>query len=134
MNPVSRNVYSVGWTRRDLAATFQAMTRERWEQVGETVRTLREELGFSQEELAHRAGLSAKTISRIESPPASGAHEVRGSTFRKLAGALGVQVSDLRAPLQPATVSLGAVAVEVENTSRTVDRAARRGGRSQSKG
>lgn len=93
----------MGWTQRDFAAMFQRIVRERYEQIGELVHDLRENLGLSQEALAHESGLSAKTISRIETPPKTGPHEIRGSTFRKLAAALGVTVADLRAPLNQAT-------------------------------
>lgn len=89
----------MGWTRRDFAETFQRMLRQRYVEIGKEVTRLREALGYSQEALAAAAGVSTKTISRIESPPADGPHETRGSTYRKLAPVLGVTVEHLRAPL-----------------------------------
>jgi transcriptional regulator with XRE-family HTH domain len=89
----------MGWTRRDFAATFERIVRDRYVEIGALVRQLREEQGLSQEALAARASVSVKTISRIETPPAKGHHEIRGGTFRKLADALGVTVAQLRAPL-----------------------------------
>lgn len=95
----------MGWTRRDFAVTFQRMLRQRYVEIGREVQRLRNNLGYSQEELAHRAGVSYKTISRMETPP-SDPHETRGSTYRKVAEALGVTVEHLRAPLtRGATIS-----------------------------
>lgn len=98
----SSNVQTKGWTRKDFAATFQRLVRERYEEVGREIKRLRVAQGHSQESLAAAAGLSSKTISRIESPPRNGPFETRGSTFRKLASALGVSVAHLRAPLNEA--------------------------------
>lgn len=95
----SSHVQSMGWTTRDFAATFQRMIHERYVEVGRRVRELREARGLSQEALAGLAGLSSKTISRVESPPKNGAHETRGGTHRKLAAALETTVGYLREPL-----------------------------------
>ena len=59
---------------------------------GANVRTLREERGWSQEELARRSGFSAFTISKIE----RGATKEPGAyTLDKIASALGVTSSRL---------------------------------------
>lgn len=96
--PVSRNVQSLGWTRREFAATFQRMLLDRYREIGREVRRLRENKGWTQERLAQEAGLATKTISRIESP-GDEPHEIRPTTYLKLSGALGVSVEHLRAPL-----------------------------------
>jgi transcriptional regulator with XRE-family HTH domain len=77
----------MGWTRRDIAATFQRMLQDRYRRAGDEVRRLRLARGLSQEELAHRAGMSTKTVARIEK---GSDHEHRGSTYRRLAEALDV--------------------------------------------
>lgn len=91
----------MGWSKQDFTATFQRMLRQRYEEIGREVERLRNNLGYSQEELAFRARVSVKTVSRIESPPKAPKepHEIRGSTYRKLAEVLGVTVEHLRAPL-----------------------------------
>jgi len=57
----------------------------------ERLRTLRRLRAMSQEELAEESGVGRATISRIERGE-TGAH---GKTLRKLAAALGVDVSEL---------------------------------------
>lgn len=92
----------MGWTRRDIAATFQRMLQERYEKVGSEVRRLRLSQGLTHETLAFKAGVSVKTISRVEN---GRLHEHRGGTYRKIAQALGVDVQVLLAPIftsQPA--------------------------------
>jgi len=63
------------------------MLQDRYRRAGDEIRRLRLARGLSQEELAHRAGMSAKTVSRAED---GGGHEHRGSTYRRLAEALEV--------------------------------------------
>lgn len=110
----------MGWTRRAFAETFQRMLRDRYVEIGETVRTLRENQGLSQEALASAAGVSAKTVSRIESPPKTGAHAIRGSTFRKLAGVLGTTVEELRAPLtRGGTITVGGPTRSAQDADRS---------------
>ncbi|MFB6371671.1 MAG: helix-turn-helix domain-containing protein, partial [Bradymonadaceae bacterium] len=46
--------------------------------IGERVRTLRKEVGLRQQDVAHRAGLSTETVSRIE-------RGVQGVTFPNIA-------------------------------------------------
>ncbi len=57
----------------------------------EALKELRRRKGWSQKDLARRSGVGQDTISGIE----SGRHEARPSTLRKLAEALGVEVTDL---------------------------------------
>ncbi|MFL5737479.1 MAG: helix-turn-helix domain-containing protein [Actinomycetota bacterium] len=54
------------------------------------IRKAREERGWSQEQLAYRSGLSAKTIQKLEA-----GEDTRVSTLRKIADALGVAVDSL---------------------------------------
>lgn len=71
------------------------MIEDRHREVGRIVLRLRTQQGLSQEALAAEAGVSYKTIARIE----KGAHETRGSTYRKIAAALGIDVTELLSPL-----------------------------------
>jgi transcriptional regulator with XRE-family HTH domain len=70
------------------------------------VKRLRRLKGLSQVELAELAGVSAYTVTEIE----TGHREPRGSTLRKLAAALDVEVADFF-PKAPAPPSLDATAV-----------------------
>jgi transcriptional regulator with XRE-family HTH domain len=64
----------------------------------ESVRRIRLERGWSQQDLADKSGVGQDTISGIE----SGRHEPRPSTLRKLARALEVEVADFfREPASP---------------------------------
>jgi len=60
-------------------------------QLGERVRRLREQRGWSQEGFAHEGGLGRSFAGAIE----RGEKDVRLSTLTKLARALGVTVSQL---------------------------------------
>lgn len=94
VNPVP----SLGWTERSLGATFLRVLADHRRQQGERVAGFREALGWSQETLAQHAGVSVKTISRLE----NGRHEGRGETLRHIAEALGVSISDVMGPPPPA--------------------------------
>lgn len=96
MHMESTHDRSLGWTRRDIAATFQRMLQERYETVGREVRRLRLSQGLTHETLAFKAGVSVKTISRVEN---GRLHEHRGGTYRKIAEALGIDVQVLLAPI-----------------------------------
>ena len=61
-------------------------------EVGQRIAALRDARGWSQEELAHRADVSVKTISRLE----NGRNEGRGKNLRSIAEALEVPVLDLQ--------------------------------------
>jgi transcriptional regulator with XRE-family HTH domain len=61
--------------------------------VGDKVRDLRKERGWSQQELADRAGISMQTVSNLE----TGRHVPEIATLSKIAGALGVPLPDLLA-------------------------------------
>lgn len=61
------------------------------ERIGRRIRTLREELGWLQRELAERADLPIRTIGRIE----RGEVDVRISTLAKIATALGITIEQL---------------------------------------
>jgi len=57
----------------------------------ERLRHIREQAGYSQQDLADESGVSQHTISEIE----LGRRKPQGRTLRKLAGVLGVEVRDL---------------------------------------
>jgi transcriptional regulator with XRE-family HTH domain len=61
--------------------------------VGDKVRDLRKERGWSQQELAGRAGISMQTVSNLE----TGRHVPGIATLSKIAGALGVPLPALLA-------------------------------------
>ena len=61
------------------------------QQLGERVRQLREQRGWSQESFAHEGGLGRSFAGAIE----RGEKDVRLSTLTKLARALGVSLSQL---------------------------------------
>ncbi len=56
----------------------------------ERLRHIRDQAGYSQQELADESGVSQHTISEIE----LGRRKPQGRTLRKLAGVLGVEVAD----------------------------------------
>lgn len=64
------------------------------------IRPLRLEKGWSQEQLATIAGLSTRTVQRIEN-----GEQASLETLTAIAAALGVQVSDLTSPPQAETPS-----------------------------
>jgi transcriptional regulator with XRE-family HTH domain len=59
--------------------------------IGQKIVELREHAGLSQLELAQRAGVVEKTISRAE----NGRVDVRGGTLRSIAKALDVEIDEL---------------------------------------
>ena len=72
----------------------------------ERLRHIREQVGYSQQDLADESGVSQHTISELE----LGRRKPQGRTLRKLAKVLGVGVADLRGsggrpPLGPAPTS-----------------------------
>src|SRR5215203_3781897 len=58
----------------------------------ERLRHIREQAGYSQQELADESGVSQHSISELE----LGRRRPQGRTLRKLAKVLGVEVADLR--------------------------------------
>lgn len=81
----------MGWTRQSVAGTVLRVMEEHRRAIGERVLAFREHAGLSQEELASAAGVSSKTVSRLE----LGRHDGRNSTIRQVAKALGVSEHDL---------------------------------------
>jgi transcriptional regulator with XRE-family HTH domain len=63
----------------------------------ETLRYMREQAGYSQQDLADESGVSQHTISEIE----LGRRKPQGRTLRKLAKTLGVEVANLRGSSEP---------------------------------
>jgi transcriptional regulator with XRE-family HTH domain len=84
----------VGWTSPDVAGKFQSVMAEHRQTLARRVSGLRAAKGWSRLKLATEAGLSEKTIVRIEKAEPL---ETRPDTFDKLADALGVPVHDLDA-------------------------------------
>ena len=68
------------------------MLTNRYVAAGKEVRRLRLRQGLTHESLAALAKVSTKTVQRIENGTG---HEHRGSTYRKLAGPLGVPPAHL---------------------------------------
>ena len=65
---------------------------KKWsEHVGNRIKEARERLGFTQVELADKAGLTQSHISRLE----SAAHSATHKTLEKIAQALGVEIREL---------------------------------------
>ncbi|RYD75689.1 MAG: helix-turn-helix domain-containing protein, partial [Sphingobacteriales bacterium] len=63
-------------------------------ELSERIKELRSQHGFSQDEMAKRAGLSLRTIQRIE----SGETEPRGDTLRRIAEVFNLKPEDLKVP------------------------------------
>jgi len=59
--------------------------------IGKTIKSLRKEAGFTQEELAHASGLNTSEISNLE----RGWRNPRWETMKRLATGLGVSCSDM---------------------------------------
>lgn len=93
----SSGVPTMGWTRRSAAVTVLLAMEEQRKRMGQRVALLREQQHLTQEDLAHKADVSVKTVSRFE----NGKHEGRADTARKIAAALGVDPSDLMPPVAP---------------------------------
>jgi transcriptional regulator with XRE-family HTH domain len=79
-------------------------------EIGRVIKRLREEKGVSQEELAHRVGMSTPNLWRVE----SGKHGVRPELLRRLAEEFGVRVVDLYA------MSEGLLPEQLSNSVGTV--------------
>lgn len=75
---------------------------EHLRKVGQRIRELREAAGLSQEDLAHAAGLSTKTINRLE----NGRNEGSRATFDSIAKVLKVERADIIGE-PPAPLGLG---------------------------
>ena len=99
----SSPVSSLGWTQKSLAATLLAAMEDHRKQVGARIRSLREAKGMSQEDLAHAAHVSHKTVSRWE----TGRNVGYATNIKALAKALGVEPKDITGE-PPAPLGLGA--------------------------
>jgi transcriptional regulator with XRE-family HTH domain len=93
----------MGWTKKSAAVSVLLAMEEHRRQAGLRVVQLRESRGWGQEDLAHHANVSVKTISRFE----NGRHEGRRTTVRQIAQALGVDETDIVGE-PPAPLGLGA--------------------------
>jgi transcriptional regulator with XRE-family HTH domain len=92
----------MGWTRRNAGVTVLLVMDEHRKAAGQRLARIRDSQGLSQEELAQRAKLSVKTISRFE----NGRHDGRNTTVQRIAEALGVETADIIGP-PPAPLGLG---------------------------
>lgn len=81
----------MGWTHRTAAVSVLLAMEEHRKQAGTRLAELRDAAGLNQEELAHLAGISVKTVSRFE----NGRHDGRRSTVRAIAKALKVNEHDI---------------------------------------
>lgn len=72
--------------------------------IGQRIRQLRKAKGWSQPELARRAGLTEKTITNYETA-ARGVKDPPLSTVQAIADALGVTLTDLLAEPEPEAVT-----------------------------
>lgn len=81
----------MGWTSRNVGVTVLLAMEQHRKEAGQRLVALREAKGWNQEDLAHHANLSVKTISRFE----NGRHDGRRDTVRKLAKALEVEPSEI---------------------------------------
>jgi transcriptional regulator with XRE-family HTH domain len=121
----------MGWTRQNAAVSVLLAMDEHRREAGRRLAQLRDSRGWSQEELAYKAGVSTKTVSRFE----NGRHDGRRSTIKKFADALEVSEAQLVGP-PPNPLGLGqrtpedqelatlvtALRREVERLSAQVDR------------
>jgi transcriptional regulator with XRE-family HTH domain len=98
-----KSVPTMGWTKKSAAVSVLLAMEEHRRQAGLRVVQLRESKGWGQEDLAHHANVSVKTVSRFE----NGRHEGRRTTVRQIAQALGVDETDIVGE-PPAPLGLGA--------------------------
>lgn len=96
-----KTVPSMGWTRKSAAVSVLLAMENHRKEAGQRLVRLREARGWNQEDLAHHAGVSVKTISRFE----NGRHDGRRSTIRSLVEALEISEADLLGP-PPAPLGL----------------------------
>lgn len=85
-----KDVQALGWTRRSLPLSLLLSMPQPEERPGERVKRLRKSRSWSQEQLAHQAGVSTKTVARLEKQ-----HQASFETIRKIADALKIDRSQL---------------------------------------
>lgn len=71
------------------------MNDEKQKLIGRRVRTAREEIGLSQEQLGKKVGYSAMGVSHLE----NGDRKIKIEDLQKIAEALGVQIAYLLEPI-----------------------------------
>lgn len=85
-------------------------------EVGNRIRNLREERGWNQEELAHRAGINRTFLGEVE----RGAKKASIETIEKIANAFEISMGDFFKPIQSSSKYDGdttlAVLIEKLNT------------------
>lgn len=102
------------WTRTNVAGTVLAAMADYRKEVGARIRTLRTARHLSQEDLAHAAGVTVKTISRWE----NGKHSGYLDNVKSLAEALEVDPEEITGR-PPTPLGLGA---DVPSQRPDVDR------------
>ena len=88
----------MGWTKKSVMATVLWVMSEHRRHAADRLTDLRRARGWTVEDLAHHAGVSPKTISRLQN--AKG--DPRRSTVRKIAAALDVDPAEFLGPLPAA--------------------------------
>jgi transcriptional regulator with XRE-family HTH domain len=106
---------TLGWTTKTAAVSVLLAMDEHRKAAGLRLVRIRESRRMTQEDLAHAAGVSVKTISRFE----NGHHDGRRGTIKKIAKALGIEEQDVTGP-PPAPLGLGFSSAE-EQLERRVE-------------
>lgn len=89
-----KNAQTMGWTEKSVRATVLWIMSEQREQIAQRLTDLRQARRWTVDDLAHAAGVSPKTISRLQN--AKG--DPRRSTVRKIADALEVDPAEFLGP------------------------------------
>lgn len=87
-----KQVPTLGWTRGNVAATIQLVTKKQREDIAQRVREGMQREGLTNAALARRADLAEKTVSRLINAKL----EPRYDTLDRVAKALGMSEKDLR--------------------------------------
>lgn len=111
------SVQTLGFTQKSLAATIVDLMDDYRREAGKRLMRLREARRLSQEDLAHLAKLSVKTISRFE----NGRHDGRRSTVERLATALNVTADELMG-MPPVPLALGDEETQLDRIEAKLDK------------
>jgi transcriptional regulator with XRE-family HTH domain len=92
----------MSWTRRSVAATILLVTEEQKRAMAARLAARMEEHRLTNEQLAAKAGVSVRTVSRL----LNSRHDPRDATVDRVARALGMTPTDFRGP-PPKPLGLG---------------------------